>query len=360
MNVPLPGPTRGCRAVATVAVTAGTSLLVAGACSAGTPSAGGGSTSTATPTPTSTAYPQGVAGQPEAREHAAMAFDPASGRLILFGGFAGQEDVLADTWAWSGTGWRRLSPASSPPATFYASAASWPDGRAMVLVGGQPRPVAAGANGPPPAATWLWDGANWRLAQTAQSPPTSRAAGMAYDPAQHQEVLFVAGQTWTWNGQNWTQQRPATSPPARELAAMASTPTGVLLFGGSAPENTSRTFGDTWMWSGGNWNRLSPANAPAPRYALKMVSEASSGHAILFGGTDDRSAFDDTWRWDGTNWTQLAAHGPGPGTDPVMAFDPVQGVAILFGTFGPDLAHETKGTWAWNGSTWTPHRSGGN
>jgi hypothetical protein len=342
-----------------VAVTASASVLVAGACGTGTPSAAGGSTPTAGPTPTaaptlpSTAYPQGVAGQPEARNHAALAFDPASRRLILFGGFAGQEDVLSDTWAWNGTGWRRLSPASSPPATFYASAASWPDGHTIVMVGGQ-RTAAAGANGPPPGATWLWDGASWRLAQTTQSPPTSLAAGMAYDPAQHQEVLFVAGQTWTWNGQDWTQQRPATSPPARELGAMASTPTGVLLFGGNAPGNTSRTFGDTWMWSGGNWKRLSPANTPKPRYALKMVVDASSGHAILFGGTDDRSAFDDTWRWDGTNWTQLAAHGPGPGADPVMAFDPVQGVVILFGTFGPDLPHETTGTWAWNGSTWTP------
>src|SRR5437588_11451476 len=69
----------------------------------------------AAPTPT-------AAAQPGAREHAAMAFDPAGARVLLFGGFAGQEDVLGDTWAWDGRRWAALDPPVRPPPSSYANA----------------------------------------------------------------------------------------------------------------------------------------------------------------------------------------------------------------------------------------------
>ena len=46
-----------------------------------------------------------------------MAYDAATGQLVLFGGFDQQHGAdLNDTWTWNGTTWTQLSPATSPPA----------------------------------------------------------------------------------------------------------------------------------------------------------------------------------------------------------------------------------------------------
>src|SRR5207248_1788435 len=141
---------------------------------------------------------------------------------------------------------------------------------------------------------------------------------------------------WTWNGRDWTWRQPAASPPPRQLGAMAASPGGgVVLFGGSAPGDTSRTFGDTWLWDGDTWRQQLPAAAPAARSGVKMAADERAGRAVLFGGHDDgaRASFDDTWAWDGATWTLAAEHGPGAPGDPALAFDRARGRVVLFGTF---------------------------
>jgi hypothetical protein len=68
-----------------------------------------------------------------------MAYDRA-GRVILFGGetrdSAGKRVVLDDTWAWDGTDWTELRPASHPAALSGASIAATRAG-SLVLYGGR-------------------------------------------------------------------------------------------------------------------------------------------------------------------------------------------------------------------------------
>ena len=46
----------------------------------------------------------------------AMAYDPATGQLVLFGGNGiGTTGVLPDTWTWDGTTWTQQSPPPAPP-----------------------------------------------------------------------------------------------------------------------------------------------------------------------------------------------------------------------------------------------------
>ena len=131
-----------------------------------------------------------------------MAYDPATGTVVLFGGFGGSGlgRDFADTWTWNGTTWTRQHPAASPPARY--------------------------------------------------------GAAMAYDPATATVVLFGGGgttsgsdtaDTWTWDGTTWTRQHPAVHPSARFDPAMAhDAATGtVVLFGGG---NRGNLFGDTWTW----------------------------------------------------------------------------------------------------------------
>jgi hypothetical protein len=59
------------------------------------------------------------AASPPARGDASMAYDPATRTMLLFSGFSdqiGSAGYLDDTWSWNGTTWTQLFPAASPPA----------------------------------------------------------------------------------------------------------------------------------------------------------------------------------------------------------------------------------------------------
>jgi hypothetical protein len=56
------------------------------------------------------------AASPPARGAAALAYDPATSQLVLFGGYSAAS-IYGDTWTWTSTTWTKLSPASSPPPT---------------------------------------------------------------------------------------------------------------------------------------------------------------------------------------------------------------------------------------------------
>ena len=73
---------------------------------------------------------------PDARAGASMAFDQATGRMILFGGQGGA-GLLNDTWSWDGTNWTLLTPATSPPTRTGATMAFDQATGQMILFGGQ-------------------------------------------------------------------------------------------------------------------------------------------------------------------------------------------------------------------------------
>ena len=67
-----------------------------------------GRAAAATPTPTATWTQQHPATSPPGRFGASMAYDPATGDMVLFGGLGdtgGLLGSLGDTWTWNGTTW---------------------------------------------------------------------------------------------------------------------------------------------------------------------------------------------------------------------------------------------------------------
>jgi hypothetical protein len=101
------------------------------------------------------------------------------------------------------------------------------------------------------------------------------------------------GDTWIWNGTDWKQRIPAHAPSARYFAGMTydAARGQVLLFGGSG-------YGDTWTWDGTDWTPRTPAHAPSPRTDTGMAYDATGARVVLFGG----GYFGDTWTWDGSDW----------------------------------------------------------
>lgn len=282
------------------------------------------------------------------RAGASMAFDQATGQMILFGGQS-NSGLINDTWNWNGTTWTQLFPSTSPPARFGASMAFDQSTGQLILFGGQP---SSGFFGD----TWSWDGTTWTQLFPATSPPARTVASMAFDPATGQLILFggfnssgLLADTWNWNGTTWIQLSPATSPSARLDSSMAYDPaTGqLILFGGFDGANEN----DTWSWNGTTWTNITPVNpsdSPPVRSGASMAFDPSTGQMILFGGQGNSGFLGDTWNWDGTTWTQLfPATAPFGRNHSAMAFDPASGQLILFGGNRSPGLGSLDDTWNW-------------
>jgi sugar lactone lactonase YvrE len=237
---------------------------------------------------------------PPARYAPAMTED-GLGNILLFGGLAADDSVLADTWLWDGAGWTQKMPAHSPPARYFAGIAYHAASGKVVLFGGTPGSTSYLND------TWVWDGVDWMLVLAATPPPARDAPAMAAS-ADGRLVMFGGADpfmpflhdTWTWDGMNWSERTPVTAPSGREGGSMTYlVDTGqVVLFGG---QTSSGYENDTWTWDGANWTQLAPAMAPAAR-ELASIAYSAAGQALLFGGYNGSVAYGDTWAWNGSNW----------------------------------------------------------
>lgn len=288
---------------------------------------------------------------PSAREGHAMAWDPVRQRVVLFGGrtWAASNALLSDFWEWDGTTWvERVSATAPPPRTEHRMAWDVVRHRLVVFGGTTGRQIAPGVL-ERFSDTWEWDGTSWSE-RTPSSGPSGRAGfAMGYDAVRQRVFLFGGAgptntvgldDTWEWDGTSWLQRQPALSPqalPGIQLAWDARRER-LVLFGGSA------TDGSTWEWDGTNWSLLSPTSTPPVRRGYAMAWDGVRERVVLFSGLANTNRLSDTWEWDGTNWTRAAEVAlPPPQRDGAMAYDAARGRLVLFG--GTVVVSET---WEWN------------
>ncbi len=283
------------------------------------------------------------ASAPGNRAAAAMAYDPAVRKVVLFGGYD-RSGYRADTWMWDGTNWKARHLAVSPPARAGAGIGYDAASGDLVLYGGYdgttwlhdtwlfeaatrtwvqqfPATQPQRATGPMlftdpltgdadmfggfdgrlySFTTWRWTGSDWRRLHPSQS-PSARAAGVTALDAATGQVLLFAGlgdlrtyDTWTWDGRNWTLQSPSIQPDWRFYSSADDDPDlgGVVMFGGSSPNGD---LGDTWLWTGSDWTQLAPAASPSPRESANLAYDALSGQLLLFGGQSFGALSHETW-----------------------------------------------------------------
>jgi len=122
---------------------------------------------------------------PSARYGHAMAWEPATGRVVLFGGHDGVSP-LADVWAWNGStnSWSGVSPSGTPPSARLRAALGQADvvTPGLLLFGGRD------AGGPRNDA-WLLTGAGGGSPQWQSVIVT----GYAPAPRENPEVVFLPG-----------------------------------------------------------------------------------------------------------------------------------------------------------------------
>jgi hypothetical protein len=300
------------------------------------------------------------------RSAAAMAYDGATGQLVLFGGDTvnGKGVALGDTWIWNGTTWSQDDVSPSPAGRIGAAMAYDPASKQLLLF--------SGTGGTPQDDTWIWDGVAWHQLRPATSPPPRTDAAIAYDPSIGRIVMFggwnpaSSGQpmyddTWTWDGTNWTKLLPSTAPPARAEAVMAYDAVShtLVMFGGEG--EVTPYSNETWVFDGRAWSLAHfplGATQPAARDATVMAADDANQTIVLFGGEENGGNNNDTWIWNDSEWIQVHPRNVPPARgvqteSGMMAYDPELRVDVLYGGPVANPQGSLGDTWTWNGVNWT-------
>jgi hypothetical protein len=296
-----------------------------------------------------------------------MDFDPATGDALLFGGLDSNFSPTGASWAWNGSDWRQLTPASAPDARSLAAEVFDPATASLVLFGGE------SSAGTELSDTWNFGVAGtpvWQGAYTGG--PDDLGPAMAHDDATGQTVLFgglntsadnMDSWTWVWDGTAWNQVADAdqagcrntclNAPPARTGATMAfdATTGQLLLFGGYSETagQAYQMYTDTWSWDGTTWSQLASSQGGLS-WSGSMVYDGATGQMLMIQ-TD--GATTTTYEWSGSSWTLLRpAHQPAPVGNSAIAYDPANGTVALFGGIDNGGLDFDNSTWIWNGTDW--------
>jgi hypothetical protein len=269
------------------------------------------------------AKPSGDA--PPARWAAAAAYDPAANKVVVFGGIGAGDGLLNDTWAYdvAANAWSKLAPAFPPSIRCRATMAFEPaTGRLMLFGGRYFLGTSSGYFQQDYSDTWAFDLARdtWADLVPSGAAPTPSAGSATLvgagpngglwlfagvqplpwiPPAIPPDKLDKDWSLWTYDaGTNaWLAgSPPAKSPPASQYYGLVLDTTSgrAVQFGGFSIQYG--TLGDIWTYHprANNWT-IAPAggpNAPAPRIDPGMVYDPKTRMVILFGG---RSAWGNEW-----------------------------------------------------------------
>lgn len=296
---------------------------------------------------------------PLGRSSAAMAYDPAEGYDLLFGGYVYPPGTAygawwGDTWANTNGTWTELHPATSPAGRSDAGLVWDGRDRYMLLYGGYDYSGLF-------HDTWIFRNGSWTELYPAQYPDDRYDFGFADDPADGY-VLFYGGvsdngsprDTWTFANGTWTNITSLVGTPPPVYAGMSMVYDArdgyVLMFGGTSPFGWRSV---TWKFSGGKWTNITASVGPnpPPRQEFPMVYDSAGGYALLMGGRYGGWGLTDTWAFLAGRWTNLTSNltaSPLERCCSAMAYDASSGSLLLVGgTYDWDLA----GNWLWS---WEP------
>lgn len=198
---------------------------------------------------------------PPARVAHAMVLDTDRNRVVLFGGWSEGAVHLQDVWEWDGASWQDLTPAdmsSSPPGRHKHAMAYNPVSKHVLLFGGERPGVTFGD-------TWQWDGRAWHNRRPQSSPYPRSHHGMVYD-SRIDAVLVIGGwhgsyyphshtmfdDVWIWDPQSETWfscgERSGFVERHAHSVAFDESIGGTVAFGG-ADTAGQPYLGDTWVLS---------------------------------------------------------------------------------------------------------------
>lgn len=228
---------------------------------------------------------------PPFRSAPGFAFDPVHHRAVVFGGGDGPGSVTryADTWEYDGANWQRVFTPITPTARSQAAMAFDPASNCIVLFGGNDGSLT------PRPDTWLYDQTGWRQLLTPHAPFGSWSPAFAHDPWRGRLVLHggdpgnggATDELWEFDGADWSQRSPAGASLALRNHAIAFDPAsnGMILAGGTSG---SGAFAGTNSWTleyapAATWARYGggcPGSAGIPELAIPVGSLPQLGSTL--------------------------------------------------------------------------------
>ena len=297
---------------------------------------------------------------PTSRADHAVAYDPQRDFMLVFGGWDHPTHFLEETWTLSLDGaprWERLATNAGPTARKDAAVVFDAALDRMLVFGGidtaYRNDVWALALKPVP--TWS------QVTVTGTPPSGRRDAAMILDAVRGSALLFggldgtYRDDTWELrleSAPKWERIAVGSPAPARRsyhAAVLDETARRVLVFGGY----NGSILQDTWSFAlaeGATWTRVAPTlAAPSPRLGHAGIYDPVSQRFVVFGG------YDGTWRnetWalpldDVHEWTPIVAAGPLPAARirHSVIHDPVRHRLVVHG--GQNAAQlSLNDTWA--------------
>jgi N-acetylneuraminic acid mutarotase len=227
--------------------------------------------------------------------------------VILFGG-KGETGPSNETWAYTpGTNtWDKLDPSGGTPSPRSAhSMVSDPATRRLIMFGGWNESVCFND-------TWAYDPVQneWTQINAAGPKPDTRwGHAAAYDETTGRVIIFGGwnettcfNDTWAYDpvAHTWEQLQPSGDQPAPRVGAsmVYNRPDRLLVMFGGSNADESKFFNETWTYdpADNSWNELTPAGAiPGGRFFSPLVYLPATGQDVMFGGGGGVTLFDDTW-----------------------------------------------------------------
>ncbi|HVV75642.1 MAG TPA: hypothetical protein VHC43_06360 [Mycobacteriales bacterium] len=314
---------------------------------------------------------------PSARAGAGMAYDPASKRLVLYGGEVGGSvcphgpsraaaKEWTATWLYDGRHWNQSDiPTATYPPPVNPTMVYDPAAHGLVMIGFGRRKD----------HTWLLRAGRWhRLAAT--TPDALLSDATTYDPVTKKVVLLdLDGKTWAFNGTKWKGMPgrvvvgrdngflPATigfDPVSRKLITITEH------FEGNDPQHLTAVF-NTLRYQDRSWVML-PTKSTPPALSGQQPEErlvlAPGGRQLMLvvvtpppadGPIDPTTLHIQTWKFNGHRWTKTTDAGPPPRTSYSLAYDRATKRVVLFGghDIGQQHDHVRDDIWAFNGIRWS-------
>jgi len=262
---------------------------------------------------------------PHVLQSAEMAYDPTSGKGIMFGGLESDNNVDESlTWSFdlATKTWAQLHPSTAPSARDGGPLVYDPADAKIVLFGGT-AVISAGGDRKAYNDTWAYDPAKntWTDLKPSGTAPSPRSdPAFVYDSKDAKYLLFGGwngtednNETWSYDpkANTWTQLNPTGSvPSARSRTASVYDPSSgkLYMFGGFA-KATGDYLDEMWTYdpTANTWTQIQPkGTVPEVRNAACLVIDAS-GKFLMFGGANEDYGFNDTWFYDpaGNTWTML-------------------------------------------------------
>ncbi len=295
--------------------------------------------------------------------HAAI-YDPVRDRMLVFGGDDGSV-YRNDLWAMSLTEspeWTELTPVGAPPTARPGHVAIYdPATDRMVVFGGYDGNFLNDA-----WALTLAGGPEWSELTASGAVPLVRGWHTAiYDPVrgrmvafggEHNPYSFALKDVWSLSltaGPSWSALAlgGGTRPAGRYSHVAVADPTRdrMLVFGGDDGNNRN----DVWELSlpgVPSWTLMAPdGDPPPPRHDHTALYDPVRDRIVVFGGRDGANHFNDVWTLSLTGtptWSALAPSGTPPAGrySHTAIYDPIRDRMVVFG--GSDSLSNFNDVWA--------------